>query len=424
MSEERKRQVDRIDQIKADEVRAWKQKHLGIMDDILEECVGKVGEAQAAAKAEIELEKKRLELQKVNRRLAAKRGREAMARLESDKMKQAKPTRKPLVTTKRPVSGKLGETVNVATQVSDSINDMQTPTHLNQIDGNNTPQVIPATQNISSDTLSSSIEVAIQSLQLAQAQSINKFSNNSERVLPVNTDQPWDEIPIPVTTSERQNPQNDQITLASDLISKRRQTNSNIGPLLGFSEMPREINEMQDNYRNRNASSNRNTPQVFAKDIQPTIASSRLQTISNRKTDSTQSKHRTLSPSKHSTQQPHQPKQSTQLPDRPTFVPMFTKPPSTQLLVQGTSIHPGGVTRNSTSATQIVPTQSSSSLLSAPKVKYYDHANRFSKEYEANDEHLIVHSEANDSFVPNAMEAAAIERRHEEQFAVEKQINR
>lgn len=413
VNDERNRQIERIDQIKADEVRAWKQKQLGIMDDVLEECVIKVGEAQAAARTENELEKKRLEQQKVNRRLAAKRGREAMAKLESDKRKQAKSARKPPVTTKRPGSGKLGEPVNVATQVGESLNELQNTMDQSPLVGKKQVVRPLSTQNISSDTLSSSIEVAIQALQLAKTKPNYQFQNSPELVLPTNSS----------SNIVENNSQELPITLASDLISRRRQTNSNIGPLLGSSEAA--ISKI--------SSSHINPQSEYLKDIQPTIPRPILPSGAIRKTPPPpQSKpidnKRTLSPSKHPIRpNNNNPKTTPEVRSRPptTFVPMFTKPSSTQLLVQGKSILPGGSERNSRNAAQLLPiTESTSSHPpSAPFVQYYDHANRFSKEYEQ-DEHLVVQPEPYDSLVPNAMEAADMERRREEEFAAEEQLRR
>lgn len=414
VAEERKRQIDRIDQIKADEVRAWKEKYLGIMDEKLEECYGKVGDAHAAAKAEIEMEKKRLELQKINRRLAAQRGREAMAKLESDKQKQAKPARKPPVTGKRPVSRK-SDPVTVATQVGESLNEMEIVKDTNKLIRSH------SMQNISSDTLSSSIEVAIQSLRLAKSQ--------PDSVLPIADANHIDEVPLPGSALNKTNYQDAQITLATNLISKRRQTNSTIGTLLGMPDpaIPNDVPHTPSNYANRNASSNIQPQNEFPKDIQPTLPRPSQPPIANRKSIAANPKPRTLSPSKQSTNIPTNLSKTTssELPARPpTYVPMFTKPSSTQLLVQGHSIGPGvAAIRHPTNASQMPTIAESTVESAAPKVQYYDHANRFSKEYEP-DERLIVQPEVYDRFTPDARQAANIERRRELEYAADEQRRR
>lgn len=405
VSEERKRQIDRIDQIKEDEVRAWKEKHLGKMDDLLEECVGKVGEAHAAAKNEIELEKKRLEQQTANRRLAAKRGREALAKLEMDKQKQKKVPRKPIVAAKRPVSGKQGSHVHVATQVGDSIN---------EIDGMCAdPMNALITQNISSDTLSSSIEVAIKSLKPLIPSLYTHISSCSELDVPINCGT----FQLPNNPAENTKPptHDSQFTLATDLINRRRQTNPSVDNQSGFpletisnNTAPRP--PRQNTYVNRNASSVMNTENEFVfvpyeKDIHPTIP--REQNSVTRNTSSTRPKPIAgkpgYSPSKRSSV-PSKGKPNEMIANHPALVSTNTKPANSN----PPSV-PNGISRKPSVATDNLVVQSQSSL----EAEYYEP-----------DEHLIVHQEAADSYAPNSIESAGIDIQADDQRVAPQITNR
>lgn len=458
---EKLRQLARIEQIKNDELRAWKAKYIGETEQQYSNCLSNVGEAHAAAARENALERKAQEQRIKNHRMATQRGKDALAILRQKNTTSGKKKVVPSVAVKKP------KTVTIATQVTDSLNQRSTSeaqdrpsnqhVYANVLLEDNIEDLSSSSDslcllepqekqhscvpymdlaksqteilNISSDTLSSSLEIITKGSRLSKTLPLTcsktskpptgtaNLNKNSAHYSPSNyaTADTSSETTLRDDPSERiTEPNTMPFTQISDLINKRKTTgiaidNEPTAPIVVEKTPPPLIIVEKDTDRPsksclRPSSSNvAHKPQ--AKPKEPPAKSPKLSTVTRNFLKKTNSP----APRKHTQPLKTHLKTKTKSvnPTTPTnkeYVPLFVKPTtSSRLFVEGHAI-----ARPQTES-KVWPKPTSSAHIPAPepsepKVTFYDHANRFSKEYDPPEN--VIHKEQKDGTQPNAMTAA------------------
>lgn len=480
VDDEKHRQADIIERIKAEEIRAWKLKHgLRSPGEQLPSgaCPGPatcVGEAHAAAKREIAEEHRLRGRLEANRRAAMRRGREALARLDAKRLEQeqekgAKRKRgAPAATTaatEQRTKGKAQQTAkvntkvakNASTQVGDSILEVNvynaarnaatirfnsSCNSQESLDANDDIVCVPlqttskpaaADVHHLSDDLSSSLEIEAEARKLAQALPIVSALRKPENTAPFATDVAAAASPVPAPVSP--------IRAASELIRNRRsQHKNNDQPINWFvpseeqsSSVPVEPLRIADAW-----SAGLRTTAATTTD-KPLPTTTKASTNHTKQATDSHAKHSTFttervveplkqrnrspnkrnapaavrrpsaSPSKRAAGVPGAAtvRKSTQPSAKQPYVPQFNKP-TTSAERQRLS----GLQAATPDDQPPIPAETQQ------RVQYYDHANRFAKEYEV-PTGAVVHAGTADAIGPNAMQAALAERRRDVQLAAQ-----
>lgn len=466
VQEEKLRQLGRIEKIKNDELRAWKEKYIGETQQQYNNCLSIVGEAHAAAARENELERKAEQQRIKNHRLAKKRGKDALAILRQNKTGTKSKTLPAIPVRKQ-------TTATIATQVTDSLDRAFQSNHRKTTDDQEWPpnRHVYATAleadnienlscssdslfllepqekhhasvpfidlakseteivNISSESLTSSLEIITKGSRLSKTLPLacsktSRPSGNGENSNKNSAHySPSDYVAADTsseTTLTSNNPTQTEpntlpFTQVSDLINKRKMSkvtlevdNEPTAIVIDDTPPPPIIvatnTERPSKSCLRPSSSNiLHTPHtVLAKPKVIPIADTKHSTVTRnflRKTNSP-------APRKHSqplkTPLKSKTKSVTPIPTNKEYIPLFVKPTtSSRLFVEGHAIAPPQT------QSQVWPRPTSSVTIpdqTEQKVKFYDHANRFAKEYDPPEN--VIHKEQKDDAQPNAMTAA------------------
>lgn len=467
VDDEQRRQMDIVERIKAEEIRAWKQKH-GLHSPnrptTAAPAATHVGEAHAAAKLEIAEEYKLRGRIEANRRAAMRRGREALARLDAERLQQEQakadkrkrsavtattaqkrtksaPKTKVVVQAVKSVASK-----NAGTQVGDSILDVNqyncaqntaivclnsssaSEDSLYQKDGvqpkstaNKSACVVDVDEL--SDTLSSSLEIEAEARKLSQALPLIAAVKKST-TMPHNTEAASATVaaasPVPGPVSP--------IRAATEMIRNRRSQQNNMQPINWFAPSGEQISApveplsvatawssgLRTNVpnadkpikmaTNRPMPANRQTLATNAKEIAAT--GERVEPLKQRNRSPNKRivpghRQTSASPSKRTVVPPVTTLRKTPT-KQPQFVPQFNRPTT-------------AAEREKLSAMAKSSEERQTATEKQARVQYYDHANRFSKEYDAPAD--VVHVDVANRSAPNAMQAAVEEKRREEQLA-------
>lgn len=464
VQEEKLRQLARIEQIKNDELLAWKQKYIGETQQQYNNCLSTVGEAHAAAARENELERQAEQQRIKNHRLATKRGKDALAVLRQKKT-DAKTKRLPAVAVKKPT------TATIATQVTDSLDrafqsnqrkatdgqEIPSNRHVNAnvLVGENIESLSSSSDtlfllepqekqhasvpyidlakseneivNISSESLSSSLEIITKGSRLSKTLPLacSKTLRPTGNVVNSAQYSPSDYVAADIShasndpTATQTEPNTGPFTQISDLVNKRKlskvtlQVDNDSGneptAILIDDVTPPPIIVETDTERPsksclRHSSSNilHKPPTVLAKPKVTSPKNIKHTTVTRNFLKKTNSP----APRKHS--QPLKPhlksnaKTVKPIPTNKEYIPLFVKPTtSSRLYVEGHAIAPPQT------QSKVWPKPTSSATVPDPpeqKVTFYDHANRFAKEYDRPEN--VIHKEQKDDAQPNAMTAA------------------
>lgn len=473
VQEENKRQLARIEQIKNDELRAWKEKYIGETQHQLDNCLLKVGEAHAAALKENELERKAQEQRIKNHRLATKRGKEALAILRQNTT-DAKRKIVPAASVKKATNA------TIATQVTDSLDrifhsNQQKATegqerlpnrhvYANVLEEDNIvdlssssdtqfflePQEKPHASdpyvdlakseteivNISSESLSSSLEIIAKGSRLSKTlplacsktsrptgNAVNSKKNSAHyspsKYVAADTSSET-ALPSNGPTVTQTEPNTLPLTQVSDLINRRKISKVTLQVDNDFNNKPTGI-----------LPENITPPPIIVQGAERPSRSCLRPSSSNilhkplallakpKVAPSTNAKHSTVTrnflkktnspaPRKHTqpikTHLKTKTKSVNPIPTNKEYIPLFVKPTtSSRLFVEGHAINPPQIQSN------VWPKPTSSATITEPepseeKVTFYDHANRFAKEYDPPEN--VMHKELKDDAQPNAMTAA------------------
>ena len=370
VKEQKQQQRQTFEQTKKNELKSWKERHVRKTEQQYKDCLNNIGAAHLATVEENELMKKVKAQQIKNRRIAEKRGREALAKVQQnkcDKNRKASTTKK-----------------------NDNFDGITKCT-----------KTTPVILNISSDShSSSSIEVpktnrnVTKSLPLAYSREVISMDDDiisiSSSLLSLTPD---DEQPPQYNAmnyeAETSVESNAPFTQVSDLLKQLKRNEYSQGKNIRQADTPREDKDV------RNETIAKNNTEIIDKVAASSRHSTTIPTSPPKPSTTTKPPQKT--PTKPKVVR-HKSKSTTHLkpiPKKHNFIPQFSKVSSSKL--------PSVATTDPTSLAKPVETQS--------KVQFYDHSNRFSKEYEACDN--IVQKEVPDPHQPNAMEAA-IEESHKE----------
>lgn len=474
--DEQNRQIAIIDRIKADEIRAWKAKH-GLHSPLPRTTPSqsgtmhtgtttRIGAAHAAAereRAEEQDPESRRQLEQ-QRRVAEQRGRQALAKLEGERQQRQqaillKPAAaaavrmrytKPVLTKSKKVQTKESVAKHASTQVGDSI--MIVPAGIETTSSLDEDAVRTSTRktaaveqiDISSDTLSSSVEIEAQVQQPSKPQpAMNAMHTNINHPI-VGPPPPVSDSPIRQASDLIRRRRSQQIQQSVDWFAPTDPIAVRSEPLrvpdtawsAGLRTMPTQsttpapaihptapVQNAVESLRQRNASPGRvmNVAATTASPAKPVArrAPIRRQSMPQPNkpaapaaTSAKYPQRKLNGPAASSVRQLQSKPKSAAVPiAKQPFVPLFNKPAVADILLPQSQAT-GNVSQNAlpTAATvqsAVAFTVSSSDEHPPSRVQYYDHANRFSKEYVANVD--AVHVDDTDAVMPNAMQAAAEE---------------
>lgn len=427
VEDEKQHQLHRIQQIKVNELKSWNERNAKKCHEEYRKCLSHVGDAHLAAKKENELSKQLKEQQIKNRKLATKRGNEALQKLRSTQKHSA---------TKSVTPNKENATATVATQVNDSINSNDSPQQLATVGNPNgtlksPPKTLPkhvdiaylslsssdedemfvenhqfrptvsSVVNISSeDSLSSGLEEAIKSSKYTTNIGNVLFDKSSKMPSFSGAYNP-DDFTADTSSKSYSIVNSVPFTTASDFINKYRNV-SNERTVVTSHRPTVELTTTKPVIET--------VPPIPKPSTAPIKSCLRQSSSANVLPKSSKVSTTTVAPKpKPKIIKKNLPSSSTKTSNplvlpKSQYVPMFNKPSSTKLSIEGQSI--GQSVPSSATTNPIIPVSQKSS-----KVQFYDHINRFSKEYEAPSD--IVQRIESSHDQPTAMEAAKLEEQFE-----------
>lgn len=335
---EEQRQVDRINQIKQDELHNWRQKQIKSTEKDYEHCLRQFGQAHSAAERENVKQRQIDEQHQKNRQIALKRGKLAAEKLKtsSNMMKSSAQTKaikaKPPIDHSKKVAFQSPETSSSSDTSSSSSSATTTPSSSNH----STPSVI-----LVETTKSPGMKVK----PIVPVPIVSPKANKSPiKIREYN--------PLRYASSANNSSATDDISMTDSPMSDPPPKITKISDLLG--KKPTKPNGLRSSPHIAKTYKLEKSPVSSRSPVKRSNTKPQINLVSSRLSRTIQTP--TKSSGKSSVKV---------LPERKHFVPEFTKAKSKEL-----------ATRKDTSV-QTTPKTSST-------VKFYDHANKFSREYEGN----------------------------------------
>lgn len=355
---EEKRQLDKVNKLKEKELQNWRQKQIGQIDKNYKTCLEHVGDAHLAAERENEMQRKFDEQKEKNRKLAQRRGKLAA--------QQLKGTTNMATTTINDKKSKIVPNIQSTTSFSDS----DTSTSSTISSESSVCSVVLAKPKNSSANLKSKVSPA----KIKSKVSPTKFKSNT---LPKKS-------PAKVKWSSK-SPEYDPTKFASfnsssatDISLMDSLINDSPPVITKVSEMLRKSDPLNPRiaktYKLSNSPSkqSQSISKLSRKPLKPEVKT-KLTTISS---------HINKTPSKRSKSC----ERSSTISERKPYVPEFIKIKDSNLGSAMPKMHPSNALRQ--------------------KVQFYDHSNRFSKEYDGT---MDLEQKEQEIIPPNAWQEAAKE---------------
>lgn len=332
---EEQRQLERINRIKKDELINWRQKQLKTTEKDYKHCLSQIGQAHSAAERENEKQRQIDEQHQKNRQIALKRG-----KLAANKIKTGSKMKSTIQTRPAKAKAVIDHSKKVAFQSPETSSSSDSSTPTTSSSNSSTPSVILVeTKNKKPEIKTKTIvpvplKSSTTSQKAASKSPIKIREYNPLRYASANnssaTDVSMSDSPMMDTPP--------QITKVSDLLGKKS-TKPN-----GLRSSP----YIAKTYKLDK------TPVSSRHPVKKSISKPQINSVSSRLSRTIQT------PTKSSGKSPVK-----MLPERKHFVPDFVKPKPKEM-----------GTKKDTSV-QTTPKTSS-------RVHFYDHANKFSSEYESN----------------------------------------